>query len=198
MKGHPGICLLQTPCIARPVYTQLSYRKKGDGKCFWEIKNISSFSSRDNERDILKIDSLRFGNHCVWYRTWKRERWFRAASQWLERGQCYYRIGDVRRMKDQGGRERDSVEVPIGVLMELRIWGSGQGPVRHRSRYLQPRRGRHSLWEWAVHRVRSSRQPYPPILLWKPFYFHSDSFSLQGPSWFSPCLPLHTLNRPSP
>lgn len=64
LRGHrPSIGLPQTPYIARPAYTQLIYQKKGDGKVFWEIKNISSFSSHESERDIMKIELLKFGNY---------------------------------------------------------------------------------------------------------------------------------------
>ena len=41
----------------------LSYQKKGDAKAFWEIKKYGSFSSHENERDILKMELLRLGNH---------------------------------------------------------------------------------------------------------------------------------------
>ena len=65
MRGHPIICLPQTPGVARPAYPQLNYQTKGDGKALWEIENIGSFGSRENERDILKIELLRLGNHGV-------------------------------------------------------------------------------------------------------------------------------------
>lgn len=64
MREHrPSIGLPQIPYIARPAYAQLIYQKKGDGKVFWEIKNINSFSSHESERDIMKIELLIFGNY---------------------------------------------------------------------------------------------------------------------------------------
>lgn len=129
----------------------------------------------------------------------------RKVTQGLEPGtgkrtMLLTEFGDSSRMKEKGGRWRDSFEIPIGcphevVCLEIRTeaWDADLDIINLEVDGIY-RCGN----EWYIC-LYSSKWPCPHNLLLRAFHiFTQISSSTQGPSWFSSCLSFYILDRPSP